>query len=464
MNRFITAVLSIVIIFSFCACSSIQETTASAPEESTAASRPLLPDDIIAQDMCVLSFFDALRDNDADRIIRISTGSLTGESIARQSGSDFAGELFSISTTSDLLRSTWPFIYSILSDFDQKPRTDWTEKTIDGFIHEVDPARLAGIEILALGTPLEPLQIPADIQMDTSVFNQRFCFFSIGDKTFYQSFWLTESPNGYKLAMIGHYENVDINSIANPAGRDEFDALVDPETIDEPSQEMLAAGSETGGETTYLQRIRETASPSFESTEEALDFFADAITRCDTYAALSAFDVKEEASKTDIYKMTETIKVFRPFDLGFVIPAYDFYRDINLAVQCAQKSADIIRFLTAFSVESVSGLTTDPYLSATQKSFTGMESLSVVRSDVLAISMTENYRETVVVEATWYGADDLEQRIIEYSFNDEKYTGGVKLINYGGSWKIQKLVSGLLGTNPMIPVDPSDQIDYDSYT
>lgn len=474
MKKILSGFLSFIFIFSLSACTPLNGAVASeAPEISTASetppastpeeTRPTVTDDIKAQDMCILAYFDALKTNNADKIIQISSCRLVGESIEMRTGSEFLGELYSMSSIFSTLKNTWYFIYSILSGFEPGSASpDYSKETIDQFIREVDPARLAELEVLELGTLREPLELPSNMQADSSAFSQRVCLFSFNGQTLYQIFWLANSPDGYKLVAIGDYGDINIRSFAQPVSQDEFETLIDPQTIDEPSQEMLAASTEIGSETTYLQKFNETASPTLQDEKEAITFFADSVAGGDAYAALSAFGISESVSNSDIYKLSEYVRAFMPYNLNLMVCDYDFYQDINLALKCSEKAADIIALMVGFSFDYYSAPTTDQLFSAIQKSCAVLDSMSVERCGSIVKSITQG-RELSLRQAAVYGADDLQHWIIEYNFNGTQYTGGVKVIYYDGNWRIWELNSVYLDLAASITVVPSDQIDYDSY-
>lgn len=478
MRKILLVVLACIFIFSVSACSPAGEAVASetpetsivaetppanTPEESTVSSRPPVSDDIEAQDICVLKYFDALKTNNADKIIQISSGSLVGENMKAQTGSDFLGELYSMTSISNTLKSTWYLIYSILSDF--APETairDYSEDTINEFIQGVDPSRLAELEVLALGTPREPLELSSYMQMDSNTLSQRVCLFSFQDQIFYQTFWLVNSPGGYKLAAIGDYNDDNIRSYAQAVDRDQFEALVDPQTIDEPSQQMLASSAEIGSETTFLQKFKGAAFPAFQNVEEVIGFFAGSVARGDVYAALSTFCIREEVLNNDSYSETKYLGAFMPYRLSLMVSDYDFYQDINLAIKCSEKAADIISFIGFFSINIDTDSTAEQFFAALQKSCAAIDSLSVVRCDAIAKSINEG-RETNLRQAAYYGADDLQHWIVEYNFNSDPYTGAAMVMRYDG-WKIWTLTSVYLDfPQTLCPVVPSGQIDYDSF-
>lgn len=461
-NKVISLFLSLVLVISFSACSS--EKTV----EMTGDQKQYTPkNEYEAQDMCVLAYFDALIKNDADRILQISSSSTTRETFSSSFNSDFMGDLYSITQTSDLMENTSQFIYSILSDFDISNRSaDYTQDQITKFIRDVDPVNLRNIEIIALGTPLEQpkVSVPEGMTVDMSIFSCRYCLFSIGGKAYYQLFWLVKSGDNYNLTSIGAFDGIH-SGMAIPINIEDFDVLVDQKTLNKPSLELLTASANVSGGTTFLQKINKTPSPSFNNPHDAISFFVDAIAREDVYAALSAFSIKEKAANLDLYKLSDRLRHFLPYEKGGMTSEYEFYRDINLAINCCEKAAGIIRLMASFtfSVNFDPASTPDDYFSAIQNSCKAVSSISLVRSDVFADTVNDDARELLREQAAVYGADGGEHRIVEYSFNGEKFTGSVELIDYGGNWRIQVPYSGFLNLPAMVPVIPSSEVDYDSY-
>jgi hypothetical protein len=461
------------LVFSFCGCA-LTEVTPIASGEITAPAEtlqptvsiaPNVPDDIIAQDKCIISYFDALKQNDADKIIRLSTSSMTGKLYSNFYNSDFYGELYSMAQTSNLMEYTSLFIYSILSDYDRsKPVINYSDELIEEFIMKVNPARLADIKVLALGTPHEQpqLNVPDSLQVDLSVFSHRLCLFSIGENMYYQLFTLVKSDNSYMLASIGDYDKLK-KGISENLSREDFDALVDIQTINEPSEEILAPSAEIFGETTYLQKIKETPAISIKNSGEVIGYFAESLAHQDAYAALSAFAIKENANKFNLHNMSEAMGAFVPYNFGGITSEYAFYRDINLAVFCSQRASEILLLLPAFSYDySIlfnSEFSPDIVFSAMQKTSDNISSLSLIRSDVF--KDTANYNSYRYANA--YGADETEYRIVEYMLGEEAYVSGMELINYSGEWRIQGYSTVLLGLPVTFPVLPSSKLDYDSF-
>jgi hypothetical protein len=390
---------------------------------------------------------------------------MLGDTYSNMMGSDSIGEFFSMAATSDLMKGTWYFIYSILSDYPPGITSpDISKETIDEFIQEVDPARLADIKVLSLGTPLEKPELPSNFQINTGILTQRYCLFSVGNNLFCQLFWLFRSNDGYNIFALGDYNGYSFDGVAKPVEPDGFKALIDPLSQNKPSADTIASSAGIMDKTTYLQKMKDMYSLSFSTPNDSINFFAEALAKRNIYDILRAFDIKEEAEYFDLYKATEWFKAFSPYGAYCMTNEYDFYRDINLALNCSKAAEGIISLLfsLSFDFDLEAQYTTLEYFSAIKNSFDTINSFSVIRNDVFA-SKDGRLHEILLEQAAAIGADNMEHRIIEYKFNGKKFTGAITLINYDGDWSIKELTSPLINLPAQLPIAPSDKLDYNSY-
>lgn len=81
-----------------------------------------------------------------------------------------------------------------------------------------------------------------------------------------------------------------------------------------------------------------------------------------------------------------------------------------------------------------------------------------------AIMQESKYLENAAKTARIYGADEMTERVVLFSFEENEYLLGFTLLRYGESWKISSATSPLAGTSAMGVVQKTTLEEFENMT
>lgn len=203
----------------------------------------------------------------------------------------------------------------------------------------------------------------------------------------------------------------------------------------------------------------------FDTPEEALDYFVEAVSRMDYEKALTAFPIERAAENYSFYAMTNRIQSWQP-NLDMPVPEgadeniqlnqhffavtrerqinnfiFSFFADAELREGypiCEEY--EIRRLFEDYNIEDIRNLRIEEEIE-----FTDPE-----------LQESESCQENFTKMARIYGGDTIEDYLVKYRIDNKVYVSGVQFIKYGGKYYIWNLYSFGLG-NSYCYVTPEDE-------
>lgn len=498
IKKYVTFLLSLILLGTLIGCSvpKTQQSLVTSPQESATpsiepTSKPIEPttdtqtlhspnyepfpeciitnETLLAQDRCIVSYINALKANDFNKMISLSMCDEIGPIITHKTGINYIGEAARIATSGSFAENTKHFIYSLLSPpefFELIP--DCPTEKVDEFIQAVDPAKLNDIKIIAMGTPKKLPVIPnftPHIEQGgfEKELNYRYCLFSYDDNIFLQGFLLIKFNDTYRIADIGMPES-ETPGFSLQTTLQEFKDMIDMNTAHTPSDETLISCIVEDGTASLLSDLKNNLSFQSASPEDTLNRYVNAISNQDVYGALSTLSFRNRAQSYDLHIITESCRMFFDARTGEMPAEYPFYQDINM-IRFAADDAEMlvmIPFLLLVDYENppTESSPTMVLEILAQSNYDDISSFDVIRSDNFAITMEDKGIELGSKHAKQVGADDMQHRIVEYKIGNKKFIGGMTIYCFQNDWKIGEPHSAYLGISVLMV--PSEKIDYDS--
>ena len=188
---------------------------------------------------------------------------------------------------------------------------------------------------------------------------------------------------------------------------------------------------------------------SFQTPEEAITFYIDALTDLDMEAALSACAVDEHASRFDVGKNITQVDTINAY---MAAPKqYAFYQALNQATYLGGTARSIKCFIYSFtdSEAAQSIITGDVYMLTDDPAREAQEFVesvdpAVIR-DLTIVSIdlpepdsfySEDNQSSNKAAEDIYGADEITERVALYELDGSYYFSGFVLTRYADSWKI----------------------------
>jgi hypothetical protein len=192
---------------------------------------------------------------------------------------------------------------------------------------------------------------------------------------------------------------------------------------------------------------------TFDSPEAVINAFVSSIENNDFSTAAQTFAINESAQKFDFTAYTNHMKVIMPFTM--LAPSdYALYVEMNkislLGDLARQTKAFIYSF---FETKGMDGSPITPISQDDVSQFVKSvdpSALKALKVTKIEIPSPDVYNSSINLAnfkrmASFYGADDMAERVVLYNLNGKNFGGGFRLLRYGSDWKIFGLNSNLAG-------------------
>lgn len=192
---------------------------------------------------------------------------------------------------------------------------------------------------------------------------------------------------------------------------------------------------------------------SFASPEAAINAFVSSIANNDFATAAQTFAINESAQKFDFAAYANYMKVIMPFTM--LAPSeYALYVDMNKISSLGDLTRQTKAFIYSFfETKGMDGSPITPVSQDDVAQFvkavdpSALKALTVTK---IEIPSPDAYNSAINLAnfkrmASYYGADDMAERVVLYNLNGQNFEGGFRLLKYGSDWKIFGLNSTLAG-------------------
>ena len=216
-----------------------------------------------------------------------------------------------------------------------------------------------------------------------------------------------------------------------------------------------------------------TASKSFSTPEDAIEYFVGCIKNSDLNGALGACAVNEMAEGFDFEEYTQRLRVIQPFITSYLPSEYGEYADYNRYKVSQQIAMQAMNFVMALSIpEDYTGLVEGTVIPIDEDDSTPKDIIKAIDpSDISGLEIidigkaekhdSERNRENQQRLAKCFGADDLQFRTVLYKYDGDYYVGGFTVIEYNGKWLIDNLSDPLAGIPAYgTPIELDDKSEY----
>jgi hypothetical protein len=192
---------------------------------------------------------------------------------------------------------------------------------------------------------------------------------------------------------------------------------------------------------------------TFDSPEAAINAFVSSIANNDFSTAAQTFAINEPAEKFDFAAYANYLKVIMPFTM--LAPSdYALYVEMNKMSSLGDLTRQTKAFIYSFfETEGMDGSPIAPISQDDASQFVKTVDPSALKSLKIAKIETPSpdvYNSSTNLAnfkrmASFYGADDMAERVVLYNLNGQNFEGGFRLLKYGSDWKIFGLNSTLAG-------------------
>ena len=213
------------------------------------------------------------------------------------------------------------------------------------------------------------------------------------------------------------------------------------------------------------------ATAGFATPEAAIREYLAGVADADVDRILGASAIDEVSTGFDFTAWVDRLQAFVPDALG---PAeYPFYADINRAL-LSQRILRKVQMLAfgLLSGETMDGSVIAPADAAWAETFTGrvdparLADLGIedIRFSNARFEHDERHLANMAKLAALYGADELTERLVLFSFEGQLYDVGFTLARYGDDWKVFDQVANLANTDPLGTARPTTVEEYERET
>ncbi len=207
--------------------------------------------------------------------------------------------------------------------------------------------------------------------------------------------------------------------------------------------------------------------------EETAAAFADAIAKKDLDVAVSLFACNQMAENYDFAGMINRLQSW----LSTMTMPYPSEGTLFTEINKEFQKNDVLKQIAnvVFSLEGEEDYMNNSYVSSNEKNVNEIvsdmenacdpEELSTfefVRMDVSnpELQLTEQNRTNQAKVSEIYGADDLMEYTVLYSYNGQLYAGGMTFICYEDDWYIYALFASLAGQSTYGYLTPTTEQEY----
>jgi hypothetical protein len=220
-----------------------------------------------------------------------------------------------------------------------------------------------------------------------------------------------------------------------------------------------------------------TASPSsqanavtFKTPEDAITHFFEGVAQGDFNKILEACAVNEASEHFQFDLQIDRLGVFAPA-VEYAPATNPLYVAINDA-QITARIANQVKILTysLLSTENLTFTSTNMIgIDVAQSFMTEVDPARLSQLEVKEIALpnptamkSARYQAYVADIARVYGADELTERVVLFSFEQKDYILGFTLLRYGDDWKISSANSAIANTDSSGGVAPTTVEDFES--
>ncbi|MCA9835716.1 MAG: hypothetical protein KC422_02330 [Trueperaceae bacterium] len=195
----------------------------------------------------------------------------------------------------------------------------------------------------------------------------------------------------------------------------------------------------------------------FETAEDAITHYFEGLTENKFSKVLEACAVNEIAENFDFAFNVQTMGNMMMLEPSPAPSNYPFYAELN-KVQIASAIARQVKFFS-LALLSATELNSLPIMNVNEASTAAFieqvnpESLAGIELKSIAIPNQEATEKDFYLQissrvAQTYGADEASERVALFSFENDLYFIGFRLLRYGNSWKILSQDSPLAASEP----------------
>ena len=204
------------------------------------------------------------------------------------------------------------------------------------------------------------------------------------------------------------------------------------------------------------QALDQASEVAFKTPEEAITYYLDGIAQNDIRKILQASAVNEMGGKFKFDLYVERLGAINPRD-DLSPTEYPFYSEIN-KMNISSEILNQVKNLSysLLSSEKMDGSTFPADAERANRFIKEVDPQRLSRLEIKKISLPDKtvmndarYLEIAAKDARSYGADELTERLVLFSFEQNYYYLGFTLLRYGANWKISSQVSPIGDTNPL---------------
>lgn len=203
----------------------------------------------------------------------------------------------------------------------------------------------------------------------------------------------------------------------------------------------------------------------FDTPQEALDYFVDAVADMDYEKALTAFPIERAAENYNFYAMVNRVQAWMPTYQMVVPGGSEGNKQLNQHFLTASVERQINNFIFSFfaapDLRAGVPLPGEDVIRELFKDY-NVEDIKKLKAVQMIFAEEELqkkdvHQENVKKTAEIYGGDTLEDYIVTYQIGSNAYMGGVEFIKYGEKYYIWQLSSPIGGTPANCYVTPVEE-------
>jgi hypothetical protein len=192
----------------------------------------------------------------------------------------------------------------------------------------------------------------------------------------------------------------------------------------------------------------------------------------DAGRVLDASAIDETAEGYRIAESVDRLQAFMPH-LMLAPAEYPFYVEANQAQRADEIMSQVLMLAYGLlSGETIDGSPIVPVDKAWAEAFVArVDPARLAGIEVMAarfphpdLGTSERYLQTAAALASTYGADELTERLVLFSFEGQTYSLGFTLLRYGDDWLVSSQSSPIGGTSTLGTATPMSVEEYEDVT
>lgn len=206
--------------------------------------------------------------------------------------------------------------------------------------------------------------------------------------------------------------------------------------------------------------------------DEAVHEYLAGVAAADAERILGASAIDEMAEGYRIAESVDRLQAFMPH-LMLAPAEYPFYVEANRAQRADEIMSQVMMLVYGLlSGETIDGSPIVPVDKAWAEAFvarvdparlTGIEVIDA-RFPHPDLGTSERYLQTAAALASTYGADELTERLVLFSFEGQTFSLGFTLLRYGDDWLVSSQSSPIGGTSTLGTATPMSVDEYEDVT